>query len=160
MAQNIKELSDKQMDTQCNVSDGQDEYSLLKKEQDELNDKITDVKVKSSTLWAKIENADKEIDSAKTLLGQYQTLVGVNMDQILQNKKAIEVLEAEMQMNSIQDINALDLEEVKKRLAVIDQEKTQAKEDFERADKERADYANLESGLKEKLVKAKEKRAE
>ena len=37
-------------------------YSLLKKEQEELNDKITEVRIKLSALTVNIENAEKDID--------------------------------------------------------------------------------------------------
>lgn len=153
MAENIKELSDKKTDTQSSVNDGQDEYSILKKQQDELNDKITDVKVKLSTLSANIANAEKELDSSNTLLIQNQTLIGLNSQQILQNKQDIAMHEAEMQMNAMQDVTYIDLEEVKNRLIANEQRKIKAKEDFERADKEKEDFAKQENDLKEKLLR-------
>ncbi|MBR2372539.1 MAG: chromosome segregation protein SMC, partial [Clostridia bacterium] len=153
MAQNIKELSDKKSDTQSSVSDGQDEYTVLKKQQDELNDKITDVKVKLSTLTANIENTEKEIETSNTLLTQNQALIGINSHQILENKQEISLLEADMQMVAAQDLTYFDLEEVKKRLLANEQDKIKAKEDFERADKDKTDFAQQENVLKEKLLR-------
>jgi len=153
MAENIKELSDKKTDTQSSVSDGQDEYTVLKKQQDELNDKITDVKVKLSTLTANIENTEKEIETSNTLLSQNQTLIGINSQQILENKQEISLLEADMQMVAAQDLTYFDLDEVKKRLLTNEQDKIKAKENFERADKEKSDYAQQENALREKLLR-------
>ncbi len=153
MAENIKELSDKKSDTQSSVSDGQDEYSVLKQQQDQLNDQITDVKVKLSTLSANIANAEKELDSSNTLLVQNQTLIGLNSQQILQNKQEIAMLDADMQMNAMQDVTYIDLEAVKNRLIANEQSKIKAKEDFERADKEKDEFAKQENDLKQKLLR-------
>jgi len=152
-ALSIKQLSDKKADTQSNVSDGQGEYSVLKGKQDELNNKITEIKIKRSTLSANIENAEKEIDTANNLIAQHQVLISVNSKQILENKQEIAYVEADLQKVAMQDATYSNLEQVKQRLIVNEKDKIKAKEEFERADKEKTEYAAQEQVLNEKRMR-------
>lgn len=152
-AASIKELADKKADTQSNVSEGQGEYETLKAKQEELQSEITNVRVKLSTLSVNIENAAKDINSYETLLTQSQTLISLNSRQILQNKEQIAAIEADMMKVAMQDVTYSDLEEVKKKLVLNEQDKVKVKEDFEKADREKTEYAAQEANLNEKKLR-------
>ena len=152
-AASIKELSEKKADTQSNVSEGQGEYEALKSRQETLQSGITNVRVKLSTLSVNIENAAKDINSFETQLSQHQTLITLNSRQILQNKEQIASLDAEMTKVAMQDATYADLEEVKKRIVLNEQDKVKVKEDFEKADREKTEYAARESELNEKKLR-------
>jgi chromosome segregation protein len=53
----------------------------------------------------------------------------------------------------MQDLTYAALEEVKKRLVLNEQDKVRVKEDFERADKDKTDYAAQENVLREKKLR-------
>lgn len=152
-ADSIKQLTDKKADTQSSVSKGQSEYESLKAEEQSLNEKITDVKVKISALSINIGNAEKEIASSETLVSQSEALIGINSRQILANREEIAMLEADMTKVAMQDASYADLEQVKKRLIVNEQDKIKVKEEFERADRDKSDYAAQENALNEKKMR-------
>ncbi len=152
-ASSIKELADKKANTQSSVSVGQGEYEVLKSQQDSLQEKRTDVRVKLSTLTANMDNAVKQLERIDLSLKQGQTDISSYSKQILENKEQIAMIDADLTKIAMQDLTYAALEEVKKRLVLNEQDKVRVKEDFERADKDKTDYAAQENVLREKKLR-------
>ena len=152
-ASSIKELADKKANTQSSVSVGQGEYEVLKSQQDSLQEKRTDVRVKLSTLTANMDNAVKQLERIDLSLKQGQTDISSYSKQILENKEQIAMIDADLTKIAMQDLTYAALEEVKKRLVLNEQDKVRVKEDFERADKDKTDYAAQENILREKKLR-------